>query len=1055
VFLGYHPILPEPSVPISFRSKFLVIAVAFSCGIQLNAQSQNVVGSADFDWSNGMPLKPTREIKFTTDEGTWISLDISPDGRTIVFDLLGDIYIMPVEGGNARAITRGLAYDERPKFTTDGRAIVFTSDRTGEHELWYMSADGSGMRRLLPSEMRGFMVAPQLRKNNDSSRVAARSRDGKLEVMTSRTGRWDVKCGDTAVFTIKDLTTGSSRSLASAGIECGSRLVPWSAFTPDNRAFVTSFGGKIWRIDVQSGSKTIIPFSADVDLRIGPKIPIPPFKISDSTHTVKQIRHPRPSPDGKRLAFAALGRIWVAELPATTSAVQTITNAKRLTRSHEAESWPAWSPDGKWIAYGAWTDSAGGTGHIYRTRADGTGSPELLTKEPGIYDRVNYSPDGKRILAVVRSDRGLRQRPEFVNNGENVVAGGELIWIPADGGFAVNVANNPPFGETNTDAISMGQMLYSFPHFSSDTGRIVRHEPWRWFLYQDRPTKRVDGLVSMDWLGGNRKTIARFDVPTDPEWTETFHIKRIVNEVLLSPTGDHALVMLNKNRLFLAQIPSSSGGEPPLLKILDFGSDNPRRITPLESGATFAGWKRDGKGFYYAFGSSYFEYDLDEAQRALTDSANRVARGEAVAGPVYSPRRTDIVITVPNNRPTGVIALTGARLITMKGDEVIEKGDIVIRNNRIAAIGRSGSVAIPRGARVVDVTGKTIIPGFIDLHDHILINGIDRTQIWSYLANLAHGVTVARDPQQLADAQFMYEDLLGAEWMVGPRYFNTGPGVVTPSGDSIGNLDMARAVLRRYRDGYKVLTFKEYISGDRNVRQWLIMAAAELGMVPVSHAQGGIQHYLYYIMDGYPEVDHDIGEAPLYKDVIELFARSGTVLSNSNGRYFRPYYAAHLDSAEWKKLQTFATPAGFEEIRYNHLKAGTGKVEPWTFKGSQTMHQVARAGGKIGAAQHGEIPGLGTQLEMWAYADGGMSPLEALRTGTINGAAVTRLADELGSLEVGKLADLQVLDRNPLENIRNTNSLRFVMKNGRLYDASTLAELWPARKSLDKPWWWK
>src|SRR5450759_1174426 len=89
-----------------------------------------------------LPLKPERKIQFTTDEGTWLSLDVSRDGKTVLFDLLGDLYTVPITGGEAKAITTGLAFDSQAVYSPDGSMIALVSDRSGSENLWIAKADG-------------------------------------------------------------------------------------------------------------------------------------------------------------------------------------------------------------------------------------------------------------------------------------------------------------------------------------------------------------------------------------------------------------------------------------------------------------------------------------------------------------------------------------------------------------------------------------------------------------------------------------------------------------------------------------------------------------------------------------------------------------------------------------------------------------------------------------------------------------------------------------------------------------------------------------------------
>jgi imidazolonepropionase-like amidohydrolase len=117
--------------------------------------------------------------------------------------------------------------------------------------------------------------------------------------------------------------------------------------------------------------------------------------------------------------------------------------------------------------------------------------------------------------------------------------------------------------------------------------------------------------------------------------------------------------------------------------------------------------------------------------------------------------------------------------------------------------------------------------------------------------------------------------------------------------------------------------------------------------------------------------------------------------------------------------------------------------------------KIQRAGGLVGVGGHGQLQGLGYHWEMWALAMGGMTPREVLKAATIDGATIIGFDRDLGTVEAGKLADLVVLDRNPLDDIRNTNSVRYVMKNGELFEGDTLTQIWPTRKELPKFWWWK
>ena len=196
---------------------------------------------------------------------------------------------------------------------------------------------------------------------------------------------------------------------------------------------------------------------------------------------------------------------------------------------------------------------------------------------------------------------------------------------------------------------------------------------------------------------------------------------------------------------------------------------------------------------------------------------------------------------------------------------------------------------------------------------------------------------------------------------------------------------------------------------------------------------------------------------PLYKDVVELYAQSGigytpTLLVNYGGPFAENFFYETTEVHDDAKLNRF-TP-------HNIIDQKTRR-RPWFRQDEYAFPQTAaqagkiiRAGGRVGIGSHGQLQGLGYHWEMWALSMGGLTPLEVLRAATRHGAEIIGYAQDLGSIEPSKLADLVVLARNPLDNIRNTNSIRYVMKNGELFEGDTLNQLWPVEKELPPLWWW-
>ena len=1139
----------------------IYICICLAAGLMLpdplpaQTPAQNDSAAKAAAKANTLPLITTRTLKFTTSEGTWISLDLSPDGSTLVFELLGDLYTLPVTGGAAKRISSGQAYDMQPSFSPDGKQLVFVSDRNGSENLWVSDADGSNARALTTGEREnyvspawapdgqyivatkgaqlwiyhkdggsGLQLTGQPRPgapanqgtpahvgaafgndaksiwvnvrglggaffalgsappdpdagpehgdrssprqigqyqvgllDRESGRVMIRTHEseGALRPVPSPDGRWLVyatRWDGREALKLIDLGNGEERWLAmdvqrddymGGGIR-DRDVYPASAFSPDSRSLYTSFNGKIWKIDVPSGARTEIPFTAEVEYQGGPLARFD-YPINDTTFTVAQIRGARPSPDGKRIAFVALDKLWIADLPAGRGGAgdtsrTTLRNARRLTNSTDVEHGPAWSPDGRSLAYITWNDSVGG--HIWRISADGSSPASRVTRRASFFDKLSWSKDGTRFLAIRGSAmHRMRMLEDF--GGHDNSSELEYVWLPATGGEPTRITW---MGSGTT------QEGRNAPHVGPDSSRV--------YIWGGS-----DGLRSMRYDGTDVKTIVKVTGPTVPSFQPNPQ-PAVPDEVILSPDGARALVYVNRN-VYLITVPFV-GGEAPSIAVTGTSAVPVRRLTRV--GGDFIGWSNDSKAAYYSIGRSFFRYDLAVADSIVADSSAR-ARAEAAAPPAkpdsaaaatpkpsttYEPQRVDMEIVARKDKPTGTVVLRGARVITMKGDEVIPSGDVVVTGNRITAVGASGSVQAPAGARVIDVSGKTIIPGYVDIHAHTWVAwGVHRNQVSQFLAQLAYGVTTQRDPQTSSEDVVTYSDRMEAGDFIGPRLYSTGPGVF--SADNIKSLDEARDVLRRYSEHYNTKTIKQYLAGDRKVRQWVIIAARELGLTTTTEGGSNFTMNLSLMQDGYPGLEHSLPISPFYKDVVELEKWSGitytpTLIVSYGGPWGRDYYLSRTNIDKDQKLRRFTAHDEIDKWKGVEYYRDDQYVFPLH---AQQLKKLVEAGGRVGLGSHGEVQGIGAQWELWLLASGGMRPHDALRVATLYGADAIGLAKDIGSIEAGKLADLQVLDLNPLEKIENSNSIRYVMKNGRLYEGATLNEVWPRQRALPEQWWWR
>ena len=361
---------------------------------------------------------------------------------------------------------------------------------------------------------------------------------------------------------------------------------------------------------------------------------------------------------------------------------------------------------------------------------------------------------------------------------------------------------------------------------------------------------------------------------------------------------------------------------------------------------------------------------------------------------------------------------------------------------------------MPAGTKRVNLAGKTVVPGFIDTHSHMWPSwGIHKNQVWIYAANLAYGVTTTRDPQTATTDVLTYSDLVEAGKMVGPRVYSTGPGVGYWS-YNLKDSAQAESVLAQYSKYYNTKYIKMYLVGNRKHRQWVIQAAKNQQLMPTT--EGGLDFKLNMtnLIDGYPGHEHSIPIYPLYNDVVKTIASSKmavtpTLLVSYGGPWAENFYYETENVYGDAKMQYY-TP--YEELASkSRRRAAWFLPEEHVFqKHAKSMKQIVEAGGLAGVGSHGQLQGLGFHWELWAMQSGGMRNLDALKTATILGAESLGLDKDLGSIAAGKLADLIILNKNPLEDIKNTNSIQYIMKNGRLYNGANLDELVTGNSKVDR-----
>ncbi len=1081
----------------------------------LRAQAQE---GGDASRAQELVLKTAETITFSTDEVTWPSVSVSPDGRTLIFDVLGDLYTLPVAGGIATRIVGGLSFESQPVFSPDGKTIAFLSDRTGVENLWIANADGSNPRAVskdgLTRDRPEIMTSPSWtpdgqyivvsksrppdpgtfwlfmyhRDGGSGVRIGAQpppqpgpdaqgpppvqppnrmgavvSPDGRFIYYAQRTGgftynarfplwqiyRHDRETGDVAQITnaqgsamrpvlspdgkflvygtryktdtglrARNLETGTERWLVlpvtrdDQESRASRDTLPGYTFMPDGKSLVVPIGGRLQRVDFETGQARVIPMTVNVQAEIAPRV-YTPVRVDDGPAVrARLVRWPTLSPDGTRLVFGAMNRLYVVNL--SGGAPRLLTSAPQGAGSTEGEFMPTWSPDGRFIAYVTWTVTGG---HIKRVAAGG-GASETLTRFEGYYLDPAYTPDGSKVVYLAGAaadqlyaimmdiqpdDQPGDGQPEDDApreiSGINPANTLEIRWMPSGGGAPTLVASAQG-GHT--------------PHFA-------RNNSSRIYLSSGR------GLQSIDISGLDRRTLFRI------QGSGPGNNPPSADEIRLSPDGTRAFVNL-QGKHFLVPVPRA-GRETVDIKIQGRGDGTPVPIKRMSAeGGDYLHWSADGTTMTWALGAQFFRQTIDAAE----------------------PQKTDIVVELPRARPSGSVLLSGARIITMKGDEVIPRGDVLVTDNRIAAVGARGSIKAPAGTPTIDATGKTIMPGLVDAHSHMWPpRGVHQTEIWQYMSNLAYGVTTTRDPQTSTPDVFAYADMVDAGMVPGPRIYATGPGVFSSSG--IEDRDAAFKYIKRYKEAYHTNTLKQYVAGDRLVREWIIEACKEYGITATIEGSLDLKLNLTQMADGFSGQEHSFPIMPLYRDVVQFVVRTKTfytptILVAYGAPWTENYWFENESPDKDAKLRrwiptelldTMTRRRGqwFLPEEYGHTKLGTQVAD------------IVHAGGRAALGSHGQMQGLGAHWETWNLGSGGLTPHETLRVVTLFGAEAIGLQQDLGSIEPGKLADLLVLDRNPLESIRNTNSIRYVMKNGELYEGATLNQIWPIQKVLPRPFW--
>ncbi len=1072
------------------RYKFSMIVLLLISSILSFSQDNEPKEKKDKKWDVNHPYDESWNIKdvpLNTDEGTWMNLDVSPDGKIIVFDLLGDIYTMPMGGGKATALRSGMAYEVQPRFSPDGQKIAFTSDAGGGDNIWIMNIDGSDPKQLTKEtfrllnnavwtidgnsiiarkhftsgrslgagEMWQYHIAGSeglqlTERKNDQQDVNEPSvspdgrylyysedmypggmfqynKDPNKQIYVIK--RYEFKTGATETITggpggaarpqvsrdgnklafvkrvrtksvlyIHDLKTGEEwpvfDQLSKDQQEAWAifGVYPGFSWLPGSEEIVIWVAGKIKRININTLKAQDIPFEVNNTIQVA-ETHRAKHQVFSETFNPKVIRHAVTSPDGKTLVFNAVGYLYKKSLP----------NGKpqRLTQGVEFEFEPAFTNNGKDIIFVTWSDAS--MGAIKKVALSG-GNPVSLTKEKGIYRNPSSSQDGRMIV--------------FTRESGNTDQGRTFAKEP--GIYTMSAS-----GESVKKVVDEGE----FPVFSKDDDRVFFQTGGMFFGDLTKKLKSVD-------LNGK---------------DERVHVQS-KNANRLVPSPDNRWIAFTQlHQGYIAPLVTTG-------KTIDL--DGKTKTVPVAQITKDAGmnlhWSNNSQQINWTLGDTYYTNQVSEKFTFLPNSPDSVAPVTETGITIGLEMKADV--------PQGVIAFTNARIITMNGGQVIENGTIVIRENKIVALGNAAEVEVPKGAKVYDVAGKTIMPGIVDAHAHIgaFRYGLTPQKHWPAYANLAFGVTTAHDPSALSETVFGISELIKAGQSVGPRLFSTGIILYGAEGDfkaEVNSLEDARSALRRTK-AFGATSVKSYNQPRREQRQQIMQAAKELGMNVVPEGGSTFFHNMSMVVDGHTGIEHNIPVAPVYKDIFTLWGNSNTgytptLIVNYGGINGEYYFYEKTNVWENERLLNF-TPRHIVDARSRHrTMVPEEEYQQGPVLVSQTAKALADVGVKVNLGAHGQMQGIGAHWELWLLQMGGMTNMEALQAATINGANYIGMGAEIGSLEVGKLADLLVLENNPLDDIRNSESIIYTMVNGRLYDAGTMHEIGNRPKERGSFYWEK
>ena len=961
---------------------------------------------------------PSARIQLTLSEGTSMAAALSPDGRTIVIDLVGALWTLGREGGRATRILDD-GYDAHaPSWSPDGTRIAFQAYRDNTWSIWTINRDGSGLQRQTASPF--------------DDREPHWSPDGlRIAFSSDRGGNYDIWTVTLATKAVEHITSGPANeglpawspdgreiayvsdrpargvyavaiaTKAERVLQAEARTSSFPSWHPDGKriayaAFegatsrlmaggvniadagedvfpfrpqwsgdevVYTADGKIKARPASGGAARVIDFAADISFTRPAFTPTARAESARGEQPVRGIMRPAISPDGSRIAFAALGDLWLA--PSTAGEV----TPERLTNDPFVDTEPAWSPDGAQLAFSSDRD---GSMDLW-LRDMKTGRERKLASRAM---SAAWSPDGGRVafldpesqLQIVDVATGDVRKAH-----DRLFEPGRPSWLP--GGRAVVMGALRPYSSRYREGTNQILLV----PIDLNPGAPTTGAADRWF--NPLPHKSI----------GLREDFG-------PAW---------------SPDGKHLAAIVDGH---LVVLPIDAGGAP-----LGKSRQLSRELANAPS------WTRDSRQILYQHAEGLSVVDV------ATGNSRRITPRLS-----WSPAKTAARTVIHAGR------LFDGRQLAARTDV-----DLVIDGNRIARI-EPHHVDLHDGT-VVDASNGTVLPGLIESHTH-LSKGYGEVLGRIFLA---FGITSIRNPAANAYEALEDREAIDAGVRTGPRVFATGepldgtriyyPGASSTDDDVQVDERLARA------QSLGFAFVKTYVRLPDLLQKRVIEGAHRMGLPVTSHelypavAYGadGVEHIRGTSRRGYSPKMSELRRS--YRDVIDLLTRSGMTITPTiviQGGF--PLLT--LRDGWWlddPRLRLF--PASASEVGRALRSRGVDpqeltEREAFISPQERLVAEIVKGGGRVIAGTDAPINPYGVSLlaEIEHYVRGGLSPAEAIRTATAVPAEAMGLGAELGTLEPGKLADLVVVDGDPLTRIADLRRTRYTIKDGVVYSVDEL-----------------